>query len=369
MGAKVHNERSMAIIVGQIEPLKKIKEALNEKGVTRFKSIGEINAFLRNYNSEINEIPKTIENDLIKEIEHLDTECIRTRRDYEEAKKAVTEDANQKISNFKNKLEELKGKNSKRNLFNIFNALRIKYLSKKISRLENSMDSIIRNGSAVAEFDAAMAKKKVDDFMLNRNSIIAKRCADSLKNLNYIKSVIEGISPMIAGALGENSVVKEVKKLSDEFYMINNFYVKFDPPIYNRSNRDRIFSIQIDHIVVCRSGIFSIETKNWSEKSINDLDLRSPVEQVLRSGYALFVLVHDGLKSDLFKLTKHHWGNKKIPIRNIIAMTNKKPKGEFKHVKILSLAELIGYIKYFEPIFSKEEADKIFMYLNGVKAS
>jgi len=62
-------------------------------------------------------------------------------------------------------------------------------------------------------------------------------------------------------------------------------------------------------------------------------------------------------------LTRHHWGSKKIPIRNIIIMTNEKPKEEFKHVKILSLNELNGYIKYFDEFFSESEVENIFNYL------
>ena len=48
----------MTIVVGKIEPLKKLKETLNDNGITRFSSIGEINEFLKNYESEKNEIPK-----------------------------------------------------------------------------------------------------------------------------------------------------------------------------------------------------------------------------------------------------------------------------------------------------------------------
>jgi len=46
-------------------------------------------------------------------------------------------------------------------------------------------------------------------------------------------------------------------------------------------------------------------------------------------------------------------------------MTSEKPKEEFKHVKVLSLNELNGYIKYFDEIFSEAEAENIFNYLNS----
>jgi hypothetical protein len=62
----------MAIVVGQIEPLKKLKEILNESGITRFNSIGEINTFIKNYESEKKEVPKIIENLLDEEIKKLE---------------------------------------------------------------------------------------------------------------------------------------------------------------------------------------------------------------------------------------------------------------------------------------------------------
>ena len=46
-------------------------------------------------------------------------------------------------------------------------------------------------------------------------------------------------------------------------------------------------------------------------------------------------------------------------------MTNEKPKEEFKHVKILSLSELNGYIQYFEQLFSGKEVKSIFEYLKN----
>ena len=58
----------------------------------------------------------------------------------------------------------------------------------------------------------------------------------------------------------------------------------------------KIFSVQIDHLLICQSGVFLLETKNWSKRSIKNLDLRSPVEQILRTSYALFVLLNSKSK-------------------------------------------------------------------------
>ncbi len=294
----------MTIVSGQIEPLKKLKEVLNENGITRFNSIGEINTFIKNYESEKKETPKIIKTSLNEEIKKLEE---TTKKDIEKSNK---------------------------NLFNkIFYYLKIKILLNKKSSLENNFEKII-----------------------------SKRCAKSHKELDFTKEVVDGLYTLIAGAIGENSVVNELQKLSDNHYLINDFSVVFNPPIYNKKENDRIFSIQIDHLLICQSGVFLLETKNWSKQSIKNLDLRSPVEQILRTSYALFVLLNS--ESNII-LARHHWGSKKIPIRNIIIMTNKKPKEEFRYVKVLSLTELNGYIKYFDEIFSEAEVENIFNYLNN----
>ena len=68
------------------------------------------------------------------------------------------------------------------------------------------------------------------------------------------------------------------------------------------------------------------------------------------------------------RLEKHHWGDKKTPIKNLIVLTKTKPIEEFQYVKILTTNELINYLNYFKPIFSSSETKKIaefILQLNG----
>lgn len=80
-------------------------------------------------------------------------------------------------------------------------------------------------------------------------------------------------------------------------------------------------------------------------------------DQIRRSNYALFKILSGNLK-----LSKHHWGEKKIPIRNLIVLINEKPREEFLHVKVLTLRELTGYIEYFNTSFSNNETQRIADY-------
>lgn len=350
----------MTIIVGQIEPLKKLKEILNENDITRFNSIGEINTYVKNYEFEKKETPEIIEKSLDEEINNLQTSLIKQQQIYDDLKADILNELNKNLESLEEALKQVTKKSNK-NLFNkLLCYLKIKILSNKKQTLNENLDKIIYKKTRSTEHEISKIKNKLDNYRKNKKNIISTRCNEIYKELDFTKEIIDGLYTLIAGAIGENSVVNKLQKLSDNYYLINDFSVDFNPPIYNKRENDRIFSIQIDHLLICQSGVFLLETKNWSKQSIKSLDLRSPVEQILRTSYALFVLLNSESNTSL---TRHHWGSKKIPIRNIIIMTNEKPKEEFKHVKILSLNELNGYIKYFDEFFSESEVENIFNYL------
>ena len=113
-----------------------------------------------------------------------------------------------------------------------------------------------------------------------------------------------------------------LEKLSDEYIIINDFSVSFSPAIFNRQENDYIKSVQIDHILVAPSGIFLIETKNWSEKSLENLNLRSPVQQIRRASFVLFMLLNNAMSNYYLSLDRHHWGDKKISIKKRIGFRN-----------------------------------------------
>ena len=359
----------MTIVVGQIEPLKRLKKSLNENGISRFNSIGEINTFIKNYESERKEIPKIIENSFDEEINNLQSDLIKCQQIYDNLKVDILNELNHKIKELDEATKQTIDKSNK-NLFNkILYYSRIKTLINKKSGLEKNLEEIIREKTRFTEHEVINVKNTLDNYRENRKNIISTRCDKSFKELDYTKEVVNQLSTVIAGAIGENSVVNELQKLSDNYYLINNFSIEFNSPIYNKKENDRIFSIQIDHLLICQSGVFLLETKNWSKHSIQNLDFRSPIEQILRTNYALFALLNNESRFNNISLAHHHWGSKKIPIRNIIIMTNEKPKEEFKHVKVLSLSGLNRYIEYFDKIYNEAEVENIFNYLNMKKNS
>jgi hypothetical protein len=353
----------MTIVEGQIESLKELKKILNQSGITRFNSITEINIFIKNYNSEKNRVPKTIKNTLDNEIKDLQSDFFRQQKIYKDLKTNISNEISQNIKNLEEILTQARDKGN-RNLFNkILFFPKILIFSNKKSRLRKNFDKIMHETTTIAEHEVIKSKNKLDKYIENKEQIISKRCMQSYKELDYTKEVVDSLYTLIAGAIGENSVVKELQKLPDNYILINDYSRKFNPPIYNRKENDRILSIQVDHLLICNAGIFVLETKNWSKQSISNYHLRSPVQQIMRTSYALFALLNSDSKYNKVQLDRHHWGNKQIPVRNLIVMIHEKPKEVFKHVKVLSLKELVGYITYFDEIFSDAEVKNIADYL------
>ncbi len=353
----------MTIVEGQIESLKKLKEILNQNGITRFNSIGEINNFIKNYDFEKNKISKHIEHTLDLEIKDLQSDLIKLQQVYDNLKAEITNNVNIKMKNLKDKFNLVKEKSKNNLIKKIFFFPQLTILKLKKSNLEKNLEKIIHRQTYVAEHEVIKTKKMVDDYSENKEKIILERSLPSYEELAFTKEVVEGLYTLIAGAIGENLVVKELQKLSDKYVLFNDFSIEFNPPIFNRKENDRICSIQIDHLLIANSGIFILETKNWSKQSIKNLDLRSPIKQIMRTSYALFVLLNSESEYNEINLNSHHWGNKQIPIRNIIVMINEKPKEKFKYVKVKSLNELNGYITYFDPIFNDAEVKSISDYL------
>jgi len=341
----------MTLIHGQVESLKKVKSTLKQKGVNRFKSIRDINQFLEEYDNELRDINSKVEAVFRKELEELKQQ----RSVFEEYYNSAKEEKENKL---KEKINKLKLKVAKKGGAKIWRWV----LKIQLNRFERNFDKKIELQLNQERKNLEELRLKVNELKYGERTIIGQRVFSERNKLKRIKDTVDEMSTIIAGAIGESQVSKELQKLSDEYILINDFSKTFIPPIYNKRENDRIFSIQIDHLLIGRSGVFILETKNWSKRSIASHSLRSPVEQIKRASYALFVLLNGNKKVGL---KWHHWGDRQIPIRNVIVMVNHKPKESFKYVQVKRLDELVRFIEYFEPVMSIEETNKVYEYLKN----
>ncbi|MGB5204056.1 nuclease-related domain-containing protein [Eudoraea sp.] len=356
----------MALVYGQIETLKQIRKILDQKGITQFNSTGDLNDFIKNYENEKEEVFFMIEHDFDLELDIIQVKGNILQRNYDTLKNGAETKLKGRINKLRQKCERLSSIRAKNAIMELAYWYQLQFLLGVKFILEKSFNFIISIQTYRSRKSLKPIREKINALAANRQSIISSRCESKFKELEYKKNVVTDLNPLIAGAIGENLVQKELKKLSDTYVLFNDFSLVFEKPIYNKKENDRIFSIQIDHLLVTNAGIFNIETKNWSKESIARLDMRSPISQIRRTSYALFVILNNREQGASRILRSHHWGDKKIPIKNIVAMINNKPKGEFKFVTIKKLKELNSYIDSFEPIFDDSEVSRIAEHLRKI---
>lgn len=347
----------MARIYRTIESLKSLKSELDNNGITRFNSVKEINDFLSNYNTEKLTILDK-ESDKLEREYHDTFTNLKKRKDHKsKIIKLETKKIASRISDLQTKIDFIITNNNTfiKKLISSLKLYSLKkqsnyYIKNKTKLISSSAKSITRN----IEIDELFIKK----YETEKLNLVENRAKSKIDKLEYTRNILESSRNLISGAIGENLVVKEVQKLSDDYVLINDFNLNFSPPIFHKKYNQRIYSIQIDHLLISKAGIFIIETKNWSKSSVNSLSLRSPIEQIERTNFAMYVYISENIN-----LHDHHWGEQRVPIRNLIVMINNKPICNFKYVSVKLLRELNDYIRYFEPVLTDKQFNKIVMEL------
>jgi hypothetical protein len=340
-----------------------VKAHLRRHNINDFSSINEVINFQNNFSTLRQQIiskhEQLIKNEKITldaEISQLDNAIKADKTHFENSFRSEIEELTQKL----NSLSTLTSLNF---IHRLINFIKRSSLKKKLQSLELNLDNKVSYAVSTL-VDKHQNKTNRHQFITSHfRDAVNESCLTEINKLENKRIVIDEVNNSIYGAIGEHKVVKELENLSDNNILINDFSLRFHPAIYNRQENDYIKSIQIDHLLITPSGIFLIETKNWSEKSLASLDLRSPVQQIKRTNFALFKILTGDISSDIVRLKQHHWGERKIPVKNLIVLTNSKPNEEFQYVKVLTVNELLGYIKYFKPMFTNAETEAIARYL------
>ena len=342
-----------------IGSLKTLKAHLEESNIYDFKSLKEVIDFQSTFAISRQQLISHHKNLIEEEKNILNVEL----KDLDTAIETQKRQTEQLLTDEIYKLKKLYNVYKNQNPTNLFQKithnLKLWSYNRKIKNKENKFDSEVKNTISHLVDNYQKKSNRYQYIISNEDEAVRQSVHHSLSELERKKAVIDNLNSFIYGALGEQKVVKTLKNLSDDYFLINDFSVSFSPAIYNRQENDYIKSVQIDHILVSPSGIFLIETKNWSEKSLESLSLRSPVQQIRRASFVLFKLLNNEISNYHLRLDRHHWGDKKISIKNLIVMTNTKPQEEFQFVKVLTLNELLGYINYFKPTFSLNETQRI----------
>lgn len=343
----------MARIYGTIESLKSLKSELENRGIFRFNSVKEINDFLLNYNSEKLAIRNKASEQ--SEKQYVET-CTKLKQNVETKAKIINLESSKienEISDLQTKIDLITTKNYNF-LQKLISNIKRYYIKRQLNYLLDNKTRLIHSSIKSINTDIENDNLFIKEYETRKQDLVKEKTKSEIEKLEYTRSVIENSRNLISGAIGEHLVVKEIKKLSDDYTLINDFNLSFDSPIFFKKQNHRIHSIQIDHLLISKAGIFIIETKNWSKSSVNSINLRSPIEQIERSNFALYIYISENIV-----LNRHHWGESKIPIRNLIVMIKNKPTTQFKYVSVKLLNEMNNYIEYFDPVLTDKQLNQI----------
>ena len=183
----------------------------------------------------------------------------------------------------------------------------------------------------------------------------------------------------IIGGKGEQIVTEELLKLPDNYYLLNDINIKL--------HSKQTDPFQIDHIILCESALFCLETKNWSGSVVGEKTgswirrrkprsrrkniLNNPIIQTHRHIGALEKIIELN-KMEIFKFNEKV---KELRIVGIIIFTHPKmklkcPKGVDVKVIQLKEKELLDYIQsYKDKLYTIEEIQRIGKLLVNIDES
>ena len=346
----------MARIRRQIGSLTQLIDELEREGIGAFRTLDDIRSFHNHYNNSLNRIRTKYGEILRKEVVGLESK-------YDQISLKLDRKIEVRETLLKDELEELKGslaRNENRNmLMRLFFFSRKKRLTKRKTILENSFEEELRKPFRKGFAKIASIRSEIEDRKNNAEKWVERYSASDIEKQKKILAVFRKYKYLFYGAEGEEKVSRELSRLPDTYTVINDYRLEFPRPIYDRNNDDRIFSIQIDHVVVGPTGLYLVETKNWSRDSVENTELFSPIRQLKRNNFAIFVLLNQAVERGEIDSFSNHWGDRKISPKNILCLINHRPHQEFQYVKTLSENQIAQYVGNQSQTFSQIEGNSL----------
>lgn len=295
----------MAVVFGEIDCLKSLIDILKSSGINHTKSLDDVLTF------------KNVCDDKVKEAETVARQehHLKLTQQKEMIANHIAEQSARANESYLRKLFQ-----------SLVSGFRLFNLRRELNRLEKKSEQIIH--------------KKISQ--VAGSFLKAKYLLDS----NYA---------LIQGATGEQQALDELRKLPDSYNVINNVHLRFLKPIYNPRTRQRIYSAQADHVVLGPSGVFLIETKNWSKGTFQKTSNFTAFDQIKRTNFALYCYLNPRTSGffSLFVTTK------KIPVRSVLLMTGQTTEQRDPFVKVVSLFELVSCITNLPPVMTELEVKNV----------
>ena len=318
-------------IIGESGSEAYIKHQLLRKGIDGFKSIKDIQKFKRNFKKILEKSTKEEQARLTAIIEEL-----KTKEEH------VIQELEIKKEHYKEELVEEKIH------------LMASEMSSKDQKRVKKIDKILEKEKKVEKpFKKDLKKvKKTEKEIQKREKNFDKSVEEAVQDLRKTNTIIKQNLPMMIGAVGETAAIKELKKLPEQYYILNEVQLSFSKAIrWTKKPGQYVRSCKIDHVVVGPTGIFLIETKNWSIDKFQNATF-TPHEQIDRAGYIFFIHTKDRFRQ-------------KFPTYNVVATYSKLPLIPYPYVEQMLISDLVNYILGKPEALPAHDIPKIVSWLEG----
>ena len=346
----------MVRVHGELGATEQLLRLLDENGVQGFSSLEDIEEYIRSSQSRLDQLWEERAVKLTLEIQ---------------GKKSVLQSKTDELAQHRRTRENLLNEElgSLRDELNVplsdtrnpvvWISSRVKRWKKAVRREKLETDFKGEVDRPIQKFIKSLTtfEKEVKYQETHFNDVLHKQMEPEYEAKAQIDGALKELSTWISGAKGEREALNNLQQLSDDYCVINNVLLNLDPPM-RAGNKMRYFC-QIDHVVVGPTGVYCIETKNWSPQTQQFGNLRSPIKQVRFNGKALWREIQNNVHIGGVGIGSLRVGKKKISVRNVVAMMHGTSEYTQNYVKVLPTQRLCDYIEKGDVCFSTSEIKKI----------
>ncbi|MBP1908447.1 NERD domain-containing protein [Methanolobus bombayensis] len=324
-------------------------------------SLTEIDFILKNIKEQYEEKKPIIYDQIKLEIDGLKINIETAENTLELQKSQVRKDIEIETENLKKEIEELQSISFEiKHLLNYFSSkLRLRSSIKKLNHLETDVEIEINKRLEGSQSSLESLKRQLNYLENNTDNEVKSRLSDLVSQLSKLKEIKK--SNEYKGALGELAVIKNLCELSDNYYLFNDLYLELSD--YIRFKGSSLKSAQIDHLVVGPTGVYVIETKNWSKnytQAVFNDGSYTPFDQIQRSGYLVYRYLNNNKYGSTLQRIYYNLAEDEVKVKSIIAVVGSKiPFGKNRYIKVLSYNAVNLYIKKGNPILTAETVDEI----------
>lgn len=214
---KVHNT---------IGSLTTIKTHLTQNKIDGFNSVGELISFQENYATTRQQIISNHEILITEERNNLGSEILQLENEITKSKLEVEQKLKSELEALRRKSDDLL-QMEKSLLQEFMYSFKIVYLDLKIKYKELTLNKTV--SSAIRPIATLLADKnnRLQYLIANFEGAVKESSSLSLHEHDRKKQAIDEINTFIYGAIGEQKVVKELEKLSDEYILIDHSLCHF----------------------------------------------------------------------------------------------------------------------------------------------